>query len=332
MTIQHSHPLSHLHTFGLAVHAATFVEVHSIEELQQAVRLQGDILFLGGGSNILFTSDYEGTVVKISLRGIRVEEETDDHVVLRVAAGELWHDVVLHCVERGWWGIENLALIPGTAGAAPIQNIGAYGTEIKDVLVCVEGIDRQTGTPVQKSNAECRFGYRTSVFKEELRNRMVITSLVLRLYKQPRPNLSYPALTQALSNRESVGIRDICDAVCAIRRSKLPDPAVWGNAGSFFKNPEISPEQATALQQRYPAMPTFPTATERVKIPAGWLIEQCGWKGKRIGNAGTYPHQALVLVNYGNATGSELLAVAQAIQGDVHSRFGIELQPEVNIV
>lgn len=332
MTIHTAYPLATLHTFGLNVQADQFVEVHSVEELQQALHLPGDLLLLGGGSNILFTQNYNGTVVKIALRGITVEEENENDVLLRVAAGEVWHDVVLYCVQRGWWGVENLALIPGTAGAAPIQNIGAYGTELKDVLVRVEGVDRQTGKCIQKENAECHFGYRTSVFKEELRNRVVITSLVLRLQKKPRPNLSYPALAQALQNHDGVAIGDICDAVCAIRRSKLPDPTAWGNAGSFFKNPEVETEHAHALRERYPTMPAFPTPMGYVKIPAGWLIEQCGWKGKRIGNAGTYPQQALVLVNYGNATGSELLAVAHAIQRDVLKRFGIELQPEVNIV
>lgn len=332
MTIHTAYPLATLHTFGLDVQAAHFIEVHSVEELQQVLRLPGNLLFLGGGSNILFTGDYDGTVIKLALRGVRIEEENDDKVLLRIAAGETWHDIVLYCVERDWWGIENLSLIPGTAGAAPIQNIGAYGTELKDVLVSVEGVDRQTGALIQKSNAECHFGYRTSVFKEELRNRVVITSILLQLAKKPRPNLSYPALAQAVPNHQSIAIRDICNAVCAIRRSKLPDPAVYGNAGSFFKNPEILPEQADALRERYPAIPSFPIPTGRIKIPAGWLIEQCGWKGKRIGNAGTYPQQALVLVNYGNATGNELLTVAQTIQRDVLERFGIELQPEVNIL
>lgn len=326
--------LRDLTTFGVDAKARQFIEVHTREDLREAIRLPGEKLFLGGGSNVLFTGDYDGTVVKIGLRGIDVEREDEDSVELRVAAGENWHDFVMYTVDRDLGGVENLSLIPGTVGAAPMQNIGAYGTEMKDVLVEVQAMSADTGDVMTLSNAGCAFGYRTSIFKRELRNKAVITSVLVRLSKHPTPNLSYPALAQALADRrpEDLTVRDISDAVCAVRRSKLPDPAELGNAGSFFKNPEVEPEIAERILEAYPAAPSYPAPGGLVKIPAGWLIEQCGWKGRRVGNVGTYPKQALVLVNYGGAHGDEILAVARAIQADVRATFGISLEPEVNVV
>lgn len=333
--IVHTHyPLRELTTFGIDVEAGHFAEVRTHDDLRQALQLPGEKLFLGGGSNILFTRDYPGTVVGIGLRGVEIEREDDDFVYVRAAAGENWHTFVRYAVERNWGGVENLSLIPGTVGAAPIQNIGAYGTEIKDVLHEVELMHTSDGTVETMSSEECRFGYRSSVFKRDLRNRVVITSIVVRLAKHPKPNLSYPALAQAVAHLSAheLTVRDISEAVCAVRRSKLPDPADIGNAGSFFKNPEISQDMAAQLREQHATMPMYPTETGLVKIAAGWLIEQCGWKGRRIGNAGTYPKQALVIVNYGGATGSEVLAVARAIQADVREKFGIDLEPEVNIL
>lgn len=333
--ILHTHySLAALTTFGVEAKARAFVEVVSLGELREALHLSGELLFLGGGSNILFTRDYPGTVVRIALRGVQVEREDSEFFYVRAAAGENWHRFVQTAVENGWGGVENLSLIPGTVGAAPIQNIGAYGTEIRDIVEEVEYMNTADGGVATLSNADCGFGYRTSIFKRELKHRIVITSVLMRLAKQPRINLSYPALAQAVAHIPSgeLTVRNISEAVCAVRRSKLPDPADIGNAGSFFKNPEVSSGFAAQLQQEYPAMPAYSTAGGLVKIPAGWLIEQCGWKGRRVGNAGTYPKQALVLVNYGGASGREVLAVAQAVQADVRTKFGIDLEPEVNIL
>jgi UDP-N-acetylmuramate dehydrogenase len=334
MTILQHYPLRALNTFGIDVTTEYFIDIHSLPELREALRLPGEKLFLGGGSNILFTGNYNGTVIKVSLRGIDIEREDEQYVYMRVAAGEQWHSLVRYCVERNLGGVENLSLIPGTVGAAPIQNIGAYGTELKDVLVSVEGLYIETGSPFVLSNEECRFGYRTSIFKQDLRHRVVITSVLLRLSKEPCINLSYPALAQAVAHlpAHSLTVRDISDAVCSVRRSKLPDPADVGNAGSFFKNPEVPREVFERIKVDYPQLPSYPTQPGFVKLPAGWLIEQCGWKGRKIGNAGTYPLQALVLVNYGGASGSDVLAVAHAIQHDVQERFGITIEPEVNIL
>lgn len=334
MTILQHYPLRMLNTFGIDVTTERFVDIHSLPELEEALRLPGEKLFLGGGSNILFTANYSGTVIKISLRGITIEREDDNHVYIRAAAGEEWHSLVRYCVERNLGGVENLSLIPGTVGAAPIQNIGAYGTELKDVVVSVEGLYTDTGTPFILANAECTFGYRTSIFKQQLRHRVVLTSVLLRLDKQPHINLSYPALAQAVAHlpARSLTVREISDAVCRVRRSKLPDPADIGNAGSFFKNPEVPVEVFEQLKRDYPQLPSYPTQPGFVKLPAGWLIEQCGWKGKRTDNAGTYPLQALVLVNYGGASGSDILALARSIQRDVQERFGVTIEPEVNIL
>lgn len=332
MTIQQHVSLRPFNTFGIDVTAARFVDVRSVADLRAALHLPGDKLFLGGGSNILFTGDYPGTVVRIGLKGIAVEREDEHSVYIRAAAGEEWHSFVRYCVEQNYGGVENLSLIPGTVGAAPIQNIGAYGTELKDVLVSVEGLYTNTGDTFTLTNDECRFGYRMSIFKQELRNRVAITSVLVRLDKSPRLNLSYPALAQAVEHYADLTVRDVSDAVCRVRRSKLPDPAEVGNAGSFFKNPEVPEETVARLQAEYPDMPSYPTQPGMAKIPAGWLIEQCGWKGRRLGNAGSYPRQALVLVNYGGASGRDVLDVARAIQHDVHERFGVHLEPEVNIL
>lgn len=334
MTIQQHYPLRTLNTFGIDVTAEHFADVYSLPELRETLHLPGEKLFLGGGSNILFTANYTGTVVKIGLRGIEIEREDEQYVYIRVAAGEEWHSFVRYCVERNFGGVENLSLIPGTVGAAPIQNIGAYGTELKDVVISVEGLYTSTGEQFVLTNEECRFGYRTSIFKQELRHRVVLTSVLLRLHKQPHLNLSYPALAQAVAHLTSdhLTVREVSDAICRVRLSKLPDPANLGNAGSFFKNPEVPQKLFERLKTEYPQLPSYPTRSGFVKLPAGWLIEQCGWKGRRIGQAGTYSLQALVIVNYGGASGNDILAVAHAIQQDVQERFGVTIEPEVNIL
>lgn len=333
MTIQTHFPLKTYNTFGIDVLADSFAEVHSVKELQQALAMAETPLILGSGSNILFTKDYAGMVIRIAIKGIQMLQENEHSVYLEVGAGENWHALVMYCVERNLGGVENLSLIPGTVGAAPVQNIGAYGVELKDVLMSVTGLDLHSHTMRTLTNEECTFGYRSSIFKRELRNRFVITSVILRLQKHPVLHLTYPALAQELKAHTSpLTIRDVSNAVCRVRRSKLPDPAELGNAGSFFKNPTIPQEQFLRLREQFPTMPSFPAASGTVKIPAGWLIEQCKWKGKRLGATGTYPLQALVIVNYGSATGSDILALAQEIQASVRERFDIVLEPEVNIV
>ncbi len=342
MNIQHDVSLKPYNTFGIDVFAHAFVGVTTHEELD-------DTLFhvcgfersfvLGGGSNVLFTRNFDGLVVHLALRGIRVYSEDDEFVTIESSAGERWDDLVQYCVERNWGGIENLSLIPGTVGAAPVQNIGAYGVELQDTIVCVQGVMRQTGDQRIFTREQCRFGYRDSVFKRELRDQCIVTSIRLRLRKNPRAehlSVRYGAIAAELGQKllSECTIRDVSEAVRRIRRSKLPNPAELGNAGSFFKNPEVTHEVAERIKREFPAMPLFPALKDAplVKLPAGWLIEQCGWKGKRIGNTGAHIQQALVLVNYGGASGNEVFACAQAIQESVQVRFGVRLEMEVNIV
>jgi len=347
MEILYDASLRPYNTFGIDVHAQALTHVRSTEELHDAlghVCAFDQHIILGGGSNVLFTKDFSGLVVRIALKGITVVAEDEEFVELEIGAGESWDDVVRHCVEQRWGGIENLSLIPGTVGAAPVQNIGAYGVELKDVLVRVQGVVRQTGEHRTLSRAECAFGYRDSIFKRELWNRFVIGSVTMRLRKQPAARhlrTEYGAINQELTrllpetSPEHWTVADIREAVCAIRRSKLPDPKVLGNAGSFFKNPEVPRSVFERVREQFPDAPSFAAVSgnaERVKIPAGWLIERCGWKGKRVGNTGAHALQALVLVNYGGATGSEVFSLAQEIQHSVEERFGIHLDMEVNIV
>lgn len=326
--------LKPFNTFHIDESARECIEIHRREDILQlqATRNQEPWYILGGGSNVLLTQPVDGLVVFNRLQGITCIREDETHVWIQAASGVIWHDLVMWCVERGYGGIENLALIPGTCGAAPIQNIGAYGVELTAVFHELEALDIQGGNIRLFSREDCRFGYRDSVFKQEAKGLYFIVSITLCLSKTPRVNTSYGGLLQVLQERGIAhpGIRDVADAVIAIRQSKLPDPAATGNAGSFFKNPVVLNELAESLKRTYPDMPLF-DAAQGVKIPAAWLIEQCGWKGYRSGDAGVHPKQALVLVNYGNAKGEAIFRLSEEIITSVQQRFNILLEREVNI-
>jgi UDP-N-acetylmuramate dehydrogenase len=336
MQVQARFSLKNYNTFGIEAKAKLFAEFQNIEELRELLQkyLLEPKLILGGGSNILFTQDFAGLVLKNCILGISQIADNQAFVDLRVGAGENWHQFVLHCLANNWAGVENLSLIPGLVGASPMQNIGAYGVEVKDVIISVEALARADGSLRTFSNAECKFGYRESIFKNELKDQYIITHVNFRLRKQAIFNVSYGDIQktlQTLDNQE-LTIQAISQAICQIRQSKLPNPAEIGNAGSFFKNPEISKEQFEKLKIEFPAIPNYPINETKVKIPAGWLIEQAGWKGKRVGNIGVHEKQALVLVNYGEGKGGEIKQLAQEIQDSIVGKFGILLKPEVNFV
>ncbi|MGA0557426.1 UDP-N-acetylmuramate dehydrogenase [Larkinella sp. VNQ87] len=340
LDIQSHVSLKPYNTFGIDAKARYWVEIDAEEQLSTLFQLTEFLtvpkLILGGGSNVLFTRDFEGLAIKIAIQGITLVREDDAHVYVKAGAGVNWHQFVLFCVRNGYAGLENLSLIPGTTGAAPMQNIGAYGVEIEQVFDQLEAVDVQTGEIRVFTHADCRFGYRESVFKHEAKGRYIISSVTLRLNKKPVFHTEYGAIRETLASMgvsdDQLSIKVISEAVIRIRRSKLPDPAEIGNAGSFFKNPEISKDDYERLKASYPTLPGYPTGDQTVKVPAGWLIEQCGWKGKRIGNAGVHAKQALVLVNYGGATGADILNVARSVQQAVEEKFGIRLNPEVNII
>lgn len=338
MSIELDVPLKKFTTFGIdatARYFATFSSLPALSELLESeYHADGKTMVLGGGSNVLFTKDYDGLVLKNEIGGIEVLANDGDHILVRAGAGVNWHQFVLFCLEHNYAGVENLSLIPGNVGASPMQNIGAYGVEIKDVFHQLEAF--HVGDKVLKtfSLEECRFGYRESVFKREYRNQFIITSVTYRLNKVPRFNTSYGAIRQELDHMgvTDLSIQAISQAVVNIRTSKLPDPRQVGNAGSFFKNPQVPNEQYEALKQEFPGIVAFPVDADHTKLAAGWLIEQCGWKGYRKGDAGCYPKQALVLVNYGGATGEEIFNLSKKIIESVKDRFGVELEREVNII
>jgi len=336
--IQQNISLQPFNTFGIEAKARFFVEVTTIDELK-SILLHADYqsmpkLMLGGGSNMLFTQDFDGLVIKMGIKGIEKMREDSENVWVKVGAGEIWHDFVLYCVGQGWYGVENLSLIYGTVGAAPMQNIGAYGVELKDVFDLLIAVDKVSGNQQFFTHADCKFGYRESIFKQELKDKYVITEVIFHLSKKPYFNTSYGAIQQTLAEMgiTQVSIKAVSDAVIKIRASKLPNPEQVGNAGSFFKNPEILKIHFENLKEQYPQMPSYPAGEQKVKVPAGWLIEQCGWRGKRIGNVGSHKDQALVIVNYGNATGLEIKDLALKIQQSVIEKFDICLDMEVNIV
>lgn len=312
--------------------------MQSVDELMAVLRdpqwKETPKFILGGGSNILLTKDIEALVIHPGIRGISTIEENEETVVLAVGAGEVWHDFVMHCVGKGYGGVENLSLIPGTVGAAPMQNIGAYGVEIKSVIESVEAVDIESGEKRVFSNAECEFGYRESIFKKALKHKYVITGATFKLSKKPVLNAAYGDVQKTLQEMgaENPTIRDISEAIMQIRRSKLPDPAEIGNAGSFFKNPEIPVAQFAQLRENFPEVPGYPVDAETVKVPAGWLIERVGWKGYREGEIGVHARQALVLVNYGGGTGAAIKALSEKIQESVAGKFGIRLNAEVNFI
>jgi UDP-N-acetylmuramate dehydrogenase len=326
-------------TFGIEEHARYFCKISTEDQLQEL--LTHEIyknerhLILGGGSNILFTKDFDGLIIKVDLKGIEKQNENDNTIDLEIKSGEVWHTLVMHCVEHNWGGVENLSLIPGTTGAAPIQNIGAYGVEIKEIIKKVVAINLLTGEQKSFSNAECMFGYRESIFKHDLKEKYFISSVTLTVTKKNHLlNTSYGAIQDTLKamNVMQPTIKTISDAVIHIRKTKLPDPSLLGNAGSFFKNPTITLSQYQKLKESYEEIPGYHSVNQLVKVPAGWLIEQCGWKGKRINNIGVHAQQALVLVNYGNGKGDEVFHLAKNILSSVKEKFDITLTPEVNII
>lgn len=319
-------------TFGIDVQAEYYTELADTAVLPVLAACK-EKRVLGGGSNILCTGPVNGLVIANKTRGIRLVQEDERAVWLEVASGEVWHELVLYAIERGWYGIENLALIPGTVGAAPIQNIGAYGVEVKDTIAWVQYFDWNDASFYTLSNEACRFGYRDSIFKQELKNRVFITSVCFRLLKKSTVNTSYGAIEEELRQAgiSEPGPADVAAAVIRIRSSKLPDPKEIGNAGSFFKNPVISLQQYLDLKKEYHDMPSYTVDESHVKIPAGWLIERCGWKGYRKDDYGVHARQALVLVNYGKADGAQIWQLSGDIVHSVQEQFGIELEREVQV-
>ncbi len=329
--------LKGLNTFNIDALANRLYVVKSDSEIEEIVedlnkhRLKHFIL--GGGSNVLFTKNFAGGIIKNELKGIKVVEEDDNSVIVQAKAGEIWDDFVNFTVSKQFWGLENLSGIPGTVGAAPVQNIGAYGVEAKDTIIRIIGFDFVDLEWRIFSNAECKFGYRESIFKAEYKNRILITAVDFKLSKTPAPKLQYGALKELENIKaDALSVVDIREAVLKIRNSKLPDPKLLGNAGSFFKNPVIDNELYLKLQTEYPDITCYPFADGNVKIPAGWLIEKCGYKGKQKGNVGTYENQSLVIVNHGGATGQEVFQYAREIQSAVKAKFSIEIRYEVQIL
>ena len=338
MLVQQNVSLTQFNTFGLEVTAKQFATVNQESDITNLLGgsdiTNRSLLILGGGSNILFSGDFEGLVLKNSIMGREIVKEDQEYVWVRLGAGENWHQVVLWAIDHGWGGIENLSLIPGTVGAAPMQNIGAYGVELCSVFENLEAIELSTGHFKKFDAKDCDFDYRYSVFKGPLKGQFIITRVVLKLLKNPVHNISYGAVAQTLEEMavEALTIRDISNAIIKIRESKLPNPEEIGNAGSFFKNPVVDNATFNILKSEYTNMPYYAMEEGLVKIPAGWLIEQCQWKGFRKGAIGVHHQQALVLVNYGGAQGQDLVALSKEIRASVSSKFGIELVPEVNVV
>lgn len=329
-------PLLAYNTFGMDVRAARFIEYDNAEELKRILAsfAPGEsFLQIGGGSNLLFTGDYPGTVLHSRIKGREVTEEDGEAVWLRAGAGEVWDDVAAYCVACGWGGAENLSLIPGEVGATAVQNIGAYGVEAKDLITKVETVEVATGNERVFSVEECGYAYRKSVFKGALKGRYIVTHVTYRLSKSPVFRLDYGNVRAELERRGGeITLSSVREGIMAIRRNKLPDPAEQGNAGSFFMNPVIGRSRYETLLGEYPDMPHYDVDEGHVKVPAAWMIERCGWKGRSLGRAGVHDRQALVLVNKGGATGEEIIALSQAVRTSVKDRFGIDILPEVNII
>jgi UDP-N-acetylmuramate dehydrogenase len=337
VNIQENISLKEYNTFGIAANAKFFVEINSVLQLQKALQLSAypEKFIISGGSNMLLTKDIDALVLHIHMKGISVFEEDNDSVIIKVMAGENWHNLVLWTLDNDYGGIENLSLIPGNTGTAPIQNIGAYGVELKDVFISCEAMHIQTQELKEFTKEDCKFGYRDSIFKNESKGQYIITSVKLKLTKNThRLNTFYGAIEEELQVNQIIHptIKDISNAVVAIRKRKLPDPKEIGNSGSFFKNPVVSKKTFEAFRKNNPDAPFYDMGNKTYKIPAGWLIEQSGYKGKRFGDAGVHQKQALVLVNYGNATGEEILGLAYKIKKEVLNKFKIRIVPEVNII
>jgi len=336
MHIQQNISLKPYNTFGIESEARYFVSVHTIEELQEALSLPNYLkkFLLGGGSNILLTGPIDALVIHVNLKGITIEDQNQDYIQLSCMAGENWHNFVLHCIDNNYGGLENMSLIPGNVGTAPIQNIGAYGVELKDVFLKCDAIEIATSKEVSFTHKQCDFGYRNSIFKTANKGQYVITRVTFKLTKNNHKiQTQYGAINKylSLSNITNPTIKHVSDAVIAIRQSKLPDPKKLGNSGSFFKNPIVDNKTFEAFHTKFPEAPFYALANAAFKIPAGWLIEQAGFKGKRYGDAGVHKNQALVLVNYGNATGAQIWELALKIQKKVVQDFGILIEPEVNV-
>ena len=335
MNIKENISLKKYNTFGISVFAKRFISVDSVYELQQLLKVEKDFFLISGGSNMLLTRDIEKLVIHINTKGISIDKEDDNFVYLTVNSGENWHDFVLWCVSQNYGGIENLSLIPGNVGTCPIQNIGAYGVEVKDTITVVEGLEVASGKILTFSNKDCKFGYRNSIFKNTHKGKIIITSVGFKLTKKNHQlNTSYGAIeTHLISNKISnPSLKDISDAVISIRKSKLPDPKDIGNSGSFFKNPVIPMSQFLKLKKEHPTIPSYLVSDTEIKVPAGWLIEQSGFKGKRFGDAGVHHKQALVIVNYRNASGQDIYELAKKIKQTVQKKFKISLEIEVNII
>jgi len=321
-------------TFGIDVSAKHFLEANSVSDIQNYLgeKKSSPLLVLGGGSNILFTKNFDGTVLKNNLKGIELLKEDSENYFVKAGGGEVWHEFVLHCIKNNYAGVENLSLIPGCVGAAPIQNIGAYGVEQKETFYELEAINLKENKKVVFKNSDCQFAYRDSIFKHEAKNKFIITSVTFKLNKKPKLNTSYGAINQELEKMGAeVSIASISQAVCNIRRSKLPDPAVIGNAGSFFKNPIVANDKYELLKKEFQAIVAYKD-NSGMKLAAGWLVEQSGWKGKSFGSYGVHKDQALVLVNYGGAKGNEIYDLSSRVLQSVKEKFGVELEREVVIV
>ena len=336
MQINENFPLKPYNTFGIDANARFFNTFSSKEELEEYLMFYSEypIFILGGGSNILFTEDFDGTVLKNDIKGIELQHEDSDYVYVKAGAGENWHQFVLHCISHNWAGVENLSLIPGNIGASPIQNIGAYGVELVDVFWSLEAMHIPERRIHTFTTVDCEFGYRDSIFKNRYKNDFTILSVTFQLKKRPVFHTSYGAVTQELEKMgvKELSIKAISQAVINIRSSKLPDPQTIPNAGSFFKNPEVPTGKYDELKLKFPDIIGYPMGKESVKLAAGWMIEQCGWKGYRKGDAGCHEKQALVLVNYGNAKGSEIFDLSEEILQSVNKKFGVTLEREVNVL
>ena len=338
MVIQENYPLKNLNTFGINAEARYFIALSSIDEIQEIIAEKifknNKKLILGGGSNLLFCKNFDGIILKNNLKGIKSIKEDADYYYIKAGAGEVWHDLVMHCINNNYGGVENLSLIPGNVGASPMQNIGAYGVEIKDCFYELDAINIADNTIHTFNKARCKFGYRESVFKQELMNQFIIISVTYKLLKTPIFNTQYGAIEKELEEMgvKELSIKSISKAVCNIRSSKLPNPKEIGNAGSFFKNPEISRNKYEILKNKFPSIVGYDLENGNVKLAAAWLIEQCGWKGKTFGDAGVHKLQALVLVNYGNAIGKEIYDLSQKILESVFTKYEIILEREVNII
>lgn len=338
MRIYENFVLTKHNTFGINVSSKYFVEIFSVKELQELVKskefLNSNILILGGGSNILFTKDYNGLIINNNIKGKKIISQNEEFINIQIGAGENWHELVMYCVDKGWGGIENLSLIPGNTGTAPMQNIGAYGVEIKETFVELEAYEISSGKIIKFNNSQCKFRYRESIFKNEKKNQFIILNITLKLHKKPQINIGYGDVINVLKSNsiDNPTIKDVSNAIISIRKLKLPNPKEIGNCGSFFKNPIIKISKLNIIQKKYPEIVNYPINNKEVKIAAGWLIDKAGWKGKTFKNYGVHKNQALVLVNYGNAKGNDLLELSEKIIVDIKQKFDINLEREVNII